>query len=159
MVLQYNPTPADTEASHARSDKDTAAKCLLVVAGTKGVRCFTEFSEEKIARTEWGHKFGSVWMVQIIERNCESRASSLVYPYLAYLILACRALVAFTDKHVGLVYSLPALELLHTLDLPATSTLSALISLLEYHLTRSHLGHHLLTALGISSQRHHSLLR
>ncbi|KAI0046614.1 hypothetical protein FA95DRAFT_1582978 [Auriscalpium vulgare] len=83
--------------------EDDGPRCLLVVAGYRGVRCCTDLGEARVSRAEWGSKAGNVILAQVVEKN------------------GSYALVAVTDKHEALVYSLPALEFLHTLPLPITS--------------------------------------
>ncbi|KZT30972.1 hypothetical protein NEOLEDRAFT_1083589 [Neolentinus lepideus HHB14362 ss-1] len=76
-----------------------------IVAGAKGVRCTVDVDGERVGKDDWPHKAGKVECCEIVERN------------------GSQALVAFTDRHEALVYSLPALEHLHTLQLPAQSNL------------------------------------
>jgi len=53
-----------------------------------------------VGKADWSTKAGVVESVQIVEKN------------------GSHALVAFTDKNQALVYSLPHLEFMHTLQLP-----------------------------------------
>ncbi|KDQ63133.1 hypothetical protein JAAARDRAFT_119208 [Jaapia argillacea MUCL 33604] len=78
--------------------------CILVTAGGKGVRCNLDVDGDRIAKADWPSKVGTVECVEVVERN------------------GSHALVAITSKGEALIYSLPALELLHTLHLPETST-------------------------------------
>ncbi|PCH34194.1 hypothetical protein WOLCODRAFT_113329 [Wolfiporia cocos MD-104 SS10] len=73
---------------------------VWVSAGYKSVRCVADLDGERIAKADWGSKAGNVLRVEVVEKN------------------NARALVAFTDHSEALVYSLPFLEHLHTLQLP-----------------------------------------
>ncbi|OBZ79198.1 Lethal(2) giant larvae SRO7 [Grifola frondosa] len=73
---------------------------VWVSAGAKGARCTANVNGERIARVEWGSKVGTVQHVEVVEKN-----GSCV-------------LVVFTDQGVALVYSLPLLEHMHSLQLP-----------------------------------------
>ncbi|KAI0059493.1 hypothetical protein BV25DRAFT_1918512 [Artomyces pyxidatus] len=92
--------------SPAKEDSDSAAKCLLIVAGAKGVRCFDDLGDGKVSRSEWGSKAGQITTVQVIEKN------------------GSYALVALNDRHEALIYSLPTLEYLHTFTLPTPTPLT-----------------------------------
>lgn len=91
---------------------------IVVTAGTKGARCFADITGTRIAKTEWGNKIGNVQSAQIVEKMG-------MCVYLPSLILAkfqssgSHALVAFTDTHEALTFSLPQLEHLCTLKLSA----------------------------------------
>ncbi|KAJ7109928.1 lethal giant larvae like, C-terminal-domain-containing protein [Mycena epipterygia] len=74
--------------------------CILVTAGTKGARCFADITGTRISKTDWGNKVGNVRSAQIVEK------------------MGSHALVAFTDSHEALTFSLPHLEYLCTLKLP-----------------------------------------
>ncbi|KAJ7675329.1 lethal giant larvae like, C-terminal-domain-containing protein [Mycena rosella] len=74
--------------------------CMMVMAGTKGARSFADITGPRIAKTDWGNKTGTVRSVQIVEK------------------MGSHALVAFTDNHEALAFSLPHLEHLCTLNLP-----------------------------------------
>ncbi|EPQ60284.1 hypothetical protein GLOTRDRAFT_134996 [Gloeophyllum trabeum ATCC 11539] len=76
-----------------------------IVAGAKGIRCSFDLDGHKIGKADWGSKIGKVECCEIVERN------------------GSQAFVAFTDGHEALIYSLPALEHLHTLQLPQQSNL------------------------------------
>jgi len=91
LSQSLHPTPPDTH-------------CILVTAGAKGARCFSDLTGSRISKTEWGNKTGTVCSVQIVEK------------------MGSRALVAFTDHHEALAFSLPNLEHLSSFDLPATDT-------------------------------------
>ncbi|KAJ6575407.1 lethal giant larvae like, C-terminal-domain-containing protein [Mycena capillaripes] len=75
---------------------------VLVTAGTKGARCIADITGARIATTDWGNKTGAVCSVQIVEK------------------MGSHALLAFTDGHDALAYSLPNLEYICTLQLPVT---------------------------------------
>ncbi|KAJ7269438.1 lethal giant larvae like, C-terminal-domain-containing protein [Mycena haematopus] len=90
LAQSLHPTPSETH-------------CILVVAGAKGVRSFSDITGARISKTEWGNKIGNVCSVQIVEK------------------MGSRALVAFTDTHDALAYSLPNLEHICTLKLPITN--------------------------------------
>ncbi|KAJ6483896.1 WD40 containing snare-dependent exocytosis protein [Mycena vulgaris] len=74
--------------------------CILVTAGLKGARSFGDITGARIAKTDWGNKAGTVRSVQIVEK------------------MGSHALVAFTDHHEALAFSLPYLEYLCTLSVP-----------------------------------------
>ncbi|KAJ7040330.1 WD40 containing snare-dependent exocytosis protein [Mycena alexandri] len=74
--------------------------CILVTAGVKGARCFADITGSRIGKTDWGNKTGTVLSVQIIEK------------------MGSHALLAFTDNHEVLAYSLPTLDYICTLQLP-----------------------------------------
>ncbi|KAJ7361454.1 WD40 containing snare-dependent exocytosis protein [Mycena albidolilacea] len=76
--------------------------CILVAAGAKGVRSFADITGARIAKAEWGTKVGTICSVQIVEK------------------MGSHALLAFTDTHDALAYSLPNLEYLCTLKLSIT---------------------------------------
>ncbi|KAI0673986.1 lethal giant larvae like, C-terminal-domain-containing protein [Trametes maxima] len=80
---------------------DAVKKYVFVAAGAKGVRCALNVNGERIAKVDWGSKVGTVQHVEVIER-----------------VDSC-ALVAFTSLGNALIYSLPHLEHIHTLQLPA----------------------------------------
>jgi syntaxin-binding protein 5 len=75
---------------------------VWVVAGAKGARAHVDVNGDRIGRADWPAKAGNVIEVKMVERTDAS------------------TLVAFTNRCQALVYSLPALELLHTLELPYT---------------------------------------
>jgi hypothetical protein len=92
--------------------------CILVAAGAKGVRSFADITGARIAKAEWGTKVGTVCSVQIVEKM-----GTCCLPLLALgpsLYLGSHALLAFTDTHDALAYSLPNLEYLCTLKLSIT---------------------------------------
>ncbi|KAI0363639.1 hypothetical protein BV20DRAFT_1057891 [Pilatotrama ljubarskyi] len=80
---------------------DPSRKFVFVAAGAKGVRCTLNVNGERIARAEWGTKVGAVQHVEVVEK-----ADSC-------------ALVAFTSLGNALIYSLPHLEHIQTIQLPA----------------------------------------
>ncbi|KAF8899078.1 lethal giant larvae like, C-terminal-domain-containing protein [Infundibulicybe gibba] len=82
----------------------TTGNVIYVTAGAKGARCFLNITGERVGRVEWG-KVGGVCGVQVVER------------------MGSRALVVLTDRHNALIYSLPYLNHLHTLQLPTTPSL------------------------------------
>ncbi|KAJ7631237.1 WD40 containing snare-dependent exocytosis protein [Roridomyces roridus] len=73
---------------------------ILVTAGAKGARCLADVTGSRISRVEWGSKVGTVQTVQIVEK------------------MGSHSLVAFTDAHEVLAFSLPQLEHLGTMQLP-----------------------------------------
>lgn len=83
----------------------------MIVAGAKGVRCFGDLGEEKVSKADWGSKAGRITEVQIVGRN------------------ASYALVAFTESQDVLVYSLPALDHMHTFPIPFSSPPSSISSI------------------------------
>lgn len=83
----------------------------MIIAGAKGVRCFGDLGEEKVSKADWGSKAGRITEVQIVGRN------------------ASYALVAFTESQDVLVYSLPALDHMHTFPIPFSSPPSSISSI------------------------------
>jgi len=81
------------------------SKCSMLTVGAKGARCCLGLNGEKIGKVEWGNKHGVVQTAQIVE-HADSRA-----------------LIVQTDRHDGLIYSIPHLERIHTVQLPPISTL------------------------------------
>ncbi|KAK2461424.1 hypothetical protein APHAL10511_005887 [Amanita phalloides] len=81
-------------------------RSIFVTTGSKGARVYAEVTGQRIAKTDWtSSKTGNIQSTQIVEK------------------MGSCALVAFTDKHLALVYSLPHLDHLHTLELPSIPTL------------------------------------
>ncbi|KAJ7170200.1 WD40 containing snare-dependent exocytosis protein [Mycena filopes] len=91
-----------TKEQLAQSLHPTPAEthCMLVTAGVKGARCVADITGSRIGKTDWGNKTGTVRSVQIVEK------------------MGSHALVAFTDDHQALAYSLPNLEYIYTLQFP-----------------------------------------
>ncbi|KZT08686.1 uncharacterized protein LAESUDRAFT_676040 [Laetiporus sulphureus 93-53] len=77
-------------------------RCVWVSAGAKGARCVADVDGERIARTDWASR-AAVLSVEVVEKSG-----------------GC-VLVAFTERAEALVYSLPYLEHLHSLQLPQSS--------------------------------------
>ncbi|THH21204.1 hypothetical protein EW146_g293 [Bondarzewia mesenterica] len=92
-------------SSRKDSEEESGPQCFLIVASAKGVRCFADLGDGRLARAEYGSKAGAANAVQVVERN------------------GSYAFVAFTERHEALVYSLPNLDFLHSLPLPTISTL------------------------------------
>ncbi|KAL0951628.1 hypothetical protein HGRIS_008309 [Hohenbuehelia grisea] len=87
--------------SAAMQPSNSGDKALWIICGSKGARCFADITGDLVAKTSWGtSKVGSVRNVQLVEKN------------------GSQALIAITEKLVALVYSLPKLEHIHTLQLP-----------------------------------------
>ncbi|KAF9567769.1 WD40 containing snare-dependent exocytosis protein [Agrocybe pediades] len=82
-----------------------ASMCLMLTVGAKGARCSFGLNGEKVGKVEWGSKHGTVQTAQMVE-HAESRA-----------------LIVQTDRHDGLIYSIPHLERIHTVQLPPISSL------------------------------------
>ncbi|TCD68310.1 hypothetical protein EIP91_011169 [Steccherinum ochraceum] len=76
---------------------------LWISAGARGVKCTVNVTGERVQRVDWNSKAGKVERVEVIHKN------------------SAAALAAYTDKHQVLIYSLPFLELLHTLQLEHSS--------------------------------------
>ncbi|KAJ6503249.1 WD40 containing snare-dependent exocytosis protein [Mycena vitilis] len=87
LTKSMHPTPAETH-------------CILVTAGSKGAKSFSDLTGARIGKVDWGNKTGTVCSVQIIEK------------------MGSHALLAFTGGHDALAYSLPNLEYICTLQLP-----------------------------------------
>ena len=103
---------------------EEGVRCLLLVVGARAVRCLADFGDDRIARAEWGSKAGGAVDAQVVNRNGDH--STMFHPRVS--VADCRtsgsyALAVFTDRREVLVYSLPALEFLHTLALPAGSSM------------------------------------
>lgn len=60
VALDFKTSPKALEDS---------VRCLLLIVGAKGARCIADFSNERVARVEWGHKVGNVVRAQVVERN------------------------------------------------------------------------------------------
>ncbi|KZT72869.1 hypothetical protein DAEQUDRAFT_663544 [Daedalea quercina L-15889] len=87
----------------ADSAQDAGRRVVWVSAGTRGARCVANVDGDKLGKVDWPGKMGTVVAVDVVEKNG-----------------GC-ALVTFTDRGEALVYSLPFLEHMHTLQLPQTS--------------------------------------
>ncbi|TFY59345.1 hypothetical protein EVJ58_g5836 [Rhodofomes roseus] len=87
----------------ANGAEGVGRRCVWVSAGTKGARCVADLDGDKLGKADWPSKAGAVVGVDVVEKNG-----------------GC-ALVVFTDRGEALIYSLPFLEHLHTLQLPQTS--------------------------------------
>ncbi|KAF9041832.1 hypothetical protein BDZ89DRAFT_1060198 [Hymenopellis radicata] len=84
-------------------DPISTAPTYLIVASTKGVKTFDAIDGDRIGRVDWGTKTGNLKTAKLVGR----------------LGQFC-ALVALTDRHEGLVYSVPHLELICTVSMPPT---------------------------------------
>ena len=113
VALDFKPSPKAPEEG---------ARCLLLIIGAKGARCLADFGNERVARVEWD-KIGNVVRAQVVERNGILSFDSMSFALRQSVLPGSYALVVFTDKHDGLVYSLPMLEHLHTLPLPTASSM------------------------------------
>ncbi|TBU49995.1 lethal giant larvae like, C-terminal-domain-containing protein [Dichomitus squalens] len=82
---------------------DPSPKYIWVCAGAKSVRTLLDVNGERIAKVEWGSKVGTIEHVEVVGR------------------LDSCALVAYTSRGQGLIYSLPHLELIHTLELQTSA--------------------------------------
>ncbi|KAJ7293050.1 WD40 containing snare-dependent exocytosis protein [Mycena rebaudengoi] len=94
-----------TKGQLAQSFQSAApdAHRILVTAGAKGVKSFSDINGARIGKADWGNKSGAVESVQIVEK------------------MRSHALVAFTEKNEVLAYSLPQLEYICTLQLPGNN--------------------------------------
>ncbi|KAI0783299.1 lethal giant larvae like, C-terminal-domain-containing protein [Abortiporus biennis] len=81
-------------------------RTIWISAGAKGVKCTADLSGEKLGKIDWPatSKVGQVIRVEVIKK------------------LSASVLVAFTDKRNALVYSIPTLEWLHTLQFEQSPT-------------------------------------
>ncbi|KAF8167354.1 WD40 containing snare-dependent exocytosis protein [Crassisporium funariophilum] len=103
---QWKADRARLAASYKGTLKGVAGpQCVMVTVGAKGARCSHNLNGEKVGKVEWGHKVGAVQSAQIVER------------------MGAHVLVVQTEHHDALVYSLPHLEYLHTVQLPPVSSL------------------------------------
>ncbi|OSX67117.1 hypothetical protein POSPLADRAFT_1063938 [Postia placenta MAD-698-R-SB12] len=99
-VLANDSVPQ--QAENAESDTRKHG-CIWVNAGAKGAKCIANLVGDRIAKVDWSSRVGRVIRVEVVEKNG-----------------GC-ALVAFTEPAEALIYSLPFLEHLHTLQLPEQS--------------------------------------
>ncbi|EKM61629.1 uncharacterized protein PHACADRAFT_169080 [Phanerochaete carnosa HHB-10118-sp] len=90
---------------HADAGDAQKGTAIWVVAGAKSVKSVLDITGERLGRAEWPSKAGKVESVVVVRKNT---ASTL--------------LVAYTDKREALVYSLPYLEHMHSLQIPQSST-------------------------------------
>ncbi|KAI9057006.1 hypothetical protein FKP32DRAFT_1615502 [Trametes sanguinea] len=88
-------------ALHKETASEEARGFIWVSAGGKGVRCTLNVNGERVAKAEWGSKVGTIQHVEVVGKTD-----------------SC-ALVAFTSLGNALIYTLPHLELIHTVQLPA----------------------------------------
>ncbi|KAJ7070791.1 WD40 containing snare-dependent exocytosis protein [Mycena amicta] len=79
---------------------------ILVIAGAKGARCIADLHGPRISRVDWAAKGSAVVCAQVVEK------------------MGSQALVAFTDHHEIMAYSLPSLDHLGTFALPYRDTMS-----------------------------------
>ncbi|KAJ3908951.1 WD40 containing snare-dependent exocytosis protein [Lentinula edodes] len=105
VINSKNGSRCTADRSRLAASLDTSlispsAPVLLVMAGTKGVRCNVNITGERISKVEWNHKMGKVLTIQIVQK------------------LSSYALVALTENHEAWAYSLPNLECLHNMALP-----------------------------------------
>ncbi|EIN13878.1 hypothetical protein PUNSTDRAFT_110047 [Punctularia strigosozonata HHB-11173 SS5] len=93
-----NSTPAREHSKH----------CVWICAGEKGVKTVLDLNGSRVAKIDWpaASKLGTVQTVQVVDRS------------------DAFVLAALTDKGKALVYSLPSLDLIHTLELPSASTIA-----------------------------------
>jgi syntaxin-binding protein 5 len=94
---------------------------LWISASGKGARCVADVTGEKLGKAEWNPKEGTVWSVQVVERNGALELRPFDIQQLNIIIPGALAIVALTDKGSAFIYSLPHLEYLHTLRLPTLS--------------------------------------
>ena len=116
VALEFKPSSNTHEES---------VRCLLLIVGAKGARCLADLGSERVARVEWGNKTGNVVRAQVVERNGTQCPMVRVFELCILTVrnLGSYALVVFTNRNEGLVYSLPMLEYLHTLPLPTASSM------------------------------------
>ncbi|CAL1694488.1 unnamed protein product [Somion occarium] len=86
------------------SDPSQVKRGIWINAGARGVRCTADITGEKLGRAEWGSKIGKVEQVEVVHKN------------------SATVLVAYTDRRQAVVYSLPFLEHLHTVQMEQSST-------------------------------------
>ena len=126
----------------ASSGQDVGRRVMWVSTGTKGARCVADLDGEKLGSVSWPSKAGTVVGVDIVEKNGMTTLS--LYRISRITDTSCAvggcALVVFTDLAEALVYSLPFLEHLHSLQLPHTSL--SYVTRPPAHITRAH-AHHL----------------
>ncbi|KAF9502306.1 hypothetical protein BDN71DRAFT_1437870 [Pleurotus eryngii] len=85
----------------ATFDAVAASRCVWVICGAKSAKCFTEVTGEQVGKARWNAKTGSITSVQLVDKN------------------GSHALVTMSGSNTVSVYSVPELELLHTILLPA----------------------------------------
>ncbi|GJE89618.1 hypothetical protein PsYK624_057220 [Phanerochaete sordida] len=91
------------EALHGDATDAKKGAFFWVVAGAKGAKAVLDVTGERIGRAEWPGKAGRVESVVVVRKNTST------------------LLVAYTDRREALVYSLPYLEHMHSLQLPQSS--------------------------------------
>ena len=87
LSLALDPERVELEAN--RGDND-GPRCLLVVVGSKGVRCYGDLDGDKrVGKAEWSSKSGLAVTAQIVERSGKifSRESTGI------LLTSCRSII------------------------------------------------------------------
>ncbi|KAF8910138.1 lethal giant larvae like, C-terminal-domain-containing protein [Gymnopilus junonius] len=96
--------PTGGLGSAGNRNSNTQRQNILITVGAKGARSTANLNGDKVGKVEWGNKVGGVSGVQVVDH------------------LDSRALVVQTDRHDALIYTLPHLEYICTLQLsPITS--------------------------------------
>ena len=88
-----------------RGGERPGSKPLLVTVGTRGARCNVDITGERIGKVDWGSRFGLATSAAVVEK------------------LGSHALLVFNATGESAAYSLPRLELMHTHQLTAPSTM------------------------------------
>lgn len=101
------PSRADraglAEVIHSSAEDAVKGASFWVTAGAKGVKCVVDITGERIGRADWPSKAGRIENVVIVRKNTST------------------LLIAYTNERKALVYSLPYLEHMHSLQLPKSS--------------------------------------
>jgi syntaxin-binding protein 5 len=108
------------EVIHSDAEDARKGTSFWVTAGAKGAKCAVDITGERIGRAEWPSKTGKVERVVVIKKNSE-HMRAVVSDRIHVMRVASTMLVAYTDKREALVYSLPYLEHMHSLQLPQSS--------------------------------------
>lgn len=120
-----NRCPADRQSLAAilqgTTKVEESKKCIWVSAGAKGVRTTLDVNGERIAKVDWGSKVGIVQHVEIAGKLGMNASLVLCVHDLCHVPYPdSQALIAYTSLGLALVYSLPHLEHIHTMQLSAS---------------------------------------
>lgn len=117
VVRNDVPLPAAQASSHAVQEGDES-QVFWIVASAKEARCFANITSDRISKVDWN---APVQHIEIVRRPGESlymNPAASSERLIALLLAGSLALVGFTNNREALVYSIPGLELLHSLHLP-----------------------------------------
>ena len=117
LKLQANRSGL-TRSLEPPTGSHSAGRCFVVIAGAKGVRTNLDITGERLGKADWKTKT-TVKSVQVIERS--GKCVEYEYQPTDHMLTfrtGSHALVAITDTHEVLIYSLPHLEFVHSMQLP-----------------------------------------